>query len=311
MNKKQLIIRADGGPEIGMGHIVRCLALAEMSGLKNISFACQKEKSGYLEQTITEAGFKYIDLPVEQDFIQDIKNLISLITKEDIVVFDHYQLKTEHQKLIKENGNKLICIDDLHNCHFVADVIINHAVGGIESKYSKEQYTQLYCGPQYALLRKPFREVISNPKKQDSLFICFGAADPENYTLKYLELIKGNKNFPMVQVLVGSVNKNYNSLKEYCKQYNYDFLTNLSAEELCQTLQESKYAIVAASGIALEAMACGCLILPVLSAENQREFFSFLQGTNLTAEITPSSFISYKLDIRKNTLDFYNKLFVQ
>ena len=42
-----------------------------------------------------------------------------------IVVLDGYHFDTNYQTKIKQKGCKLVCIDDLHDKHFVADIIIH------------------------------------------------------------------------------------------------------------------------------------------------------------------------------------------
>ena len=73
-----------------------------------------------------------------------------------MVVIDGYQFDTEYQQKVKKSGASLVCLDDLHNQHFVADIIINHAPGVDPGKYSAEPYTQYLLGPSYALLRPAF-----------------------------------------------------------------------------------------------------------------------------------------------------------
>src|SRR4030095_2375161 len=75
---------------------------------------------------------------------------------DEIVVLDGYNFKTTYQQQIKSKGCKLVCIDDIHAYHFVADVVINHAPGIDAKQYSCEAYTQLYLGTKYVLLKKIF-----------------------------------------------------------------------------------------------------------------------------------------------------------
>ena len=53
---------------------------------------------------------------------------------------------------IKDNGYKIVYIDDLVNGYYIADVIINHSGGITPNKYSVEKYTKLYLGPKYSLI---------------------------------------------------------------------------------------------------------------------------------------------------------------
>ena len=84
---------------------------------------------------------------------------------------------TEYQQQIKDKGCKLVCIDDIHDKHYVADVVINHAPGLDKNNFSVEPYTKLCLGLDYVLLRKPFLEkpIAANKEiKYNKVFICFG-----------------------------------------------------------------------------------------------------------------------------------------
>ena len=72
------------------------------------------------------------------------------------VILDGYSFVTEYQQTIKDERLKLLCVDDMAHCHFVADIVLNQNTtdGRI---YSKEPYTQLLMGPEFALLRREFR----------------------------------------------------------------------------------------------------------------------------------------------------------
>jgi spore coat polysaccharide biosynthesis predicted glycosyltransferase SpsG len=165
----KVFIRADGSSEIGLGHLIRCNALALM--LKNefqIIFAC-KEIPIEIFTKISNNGFHIQSIDSEDDFFK-------ILSKDEIVVIDHYGLDTNYQKKIKELGCKLVCIDDLHDKEFFADVIINHAEGILAKDYSCKPYTKLFLGIKYALLRHPFllaseeeNRIISVIKKHNEL----------------------------------------------------------------------------------------------------------------------------------------------
>ena len=154
--KRNIIIRADGGSSIGMGHVVRSLALAEMLKSEfDIYFAIQNP-SDYVLNTIQKTTSNLISLPSTNNFIEDLNNFLNHLKGDEIVVLDGYNFESEYQNGIKEKGCKLVVIDDLHSWHQVADFVINHADGASQMDYSAESYTEFYLGLNYILLRKEF-----------------------------------------------------------------------------------------------------------------------------------------------------------
>lgn len=287
----KIFIRVNGNSQTGMGHITRCLALSEMIREEyTVTFIItEKDKSiGHLINP-------YVDgvIVIKNDGVNnEWKQLHEYITTSDILVIDDYNFRSEYQKNIKQHLKcKLVAIDDLHAWHQYADVVINHAVGGIEDLYETENYTKLYCGLDYVLLRGPFREpvnkeTINQPIRQpNSLFINFGASDSSNITEKVIAKLREHNPFADIHILTGSVNINLDRIKKLCSENNFNFHSNLSAEELAALLRKCEYAITAASGISIEALACGCKVYPVLTADNQKDILNFFQklletGTN-------------------------------
>ena len=101
---------------------------------------------------------------------------LDALNGNEIVVLDNYFFTTEYQKKIKERGSKLVCIDDMHDKHYFADVVINHALTD-PLLFDCEAYTKLCLGFDYALLRAPFLKPVSCNNRYKSIIVCFGGSD--------------------------------------------------------------------------------------------------------------------------------------
>ncbi len=277
----KIYFRADGNSQIGLGHITRSLALADM--LKEhfeIYFLIQEPSQEIIAQ-IQEVTKNIIILPQTQDFLAEAHKVAqSYLVGKEIVVLDGYYFQTDYQKIIKAKGTKLVCIDDLHAWHFVADVVINHAGGVQGSDYSCEPYTKLCLGLEYALLRKPFLEAAKqerNIEKIENVFICFGGSDPHNFTEKALKACIEAQIFKEIHVVVGSAYTHFESLKNLTIQEKNVFLyQNLNAQDLCNVMQKCHLGIVPASSIAYECLAVGMYLIVGYYVENQKAMYEKL-----------------------------------
>jgi spore coat polysaccharide biosynthesis predicted glycosyltransferase SpsG len=54
---------------------------------------------------------------------------LSFLKGDEIVFLDNYFFTTDYQREIKERGCKLVCIDDMHDEHYVADVVLGFCRG--------------------------------------------------------------------------------------------------------------------------------------------------------------------------------------
>lgn len=298
--KRKIIFRADGGPAIGMGHFIRTLALAEM--LKD-DFYCvyaTQSPTTYQISEIEKVCHERIDLPIDNSHFTFFLNLLK---GDEIVVLDNYYFTTEYQKAIKEKGCKLVCIDDLHDKEFYSDLIINHSPGIKSSDYKAQTSTKFALGLDYALLRPLFLEQTEQPRevsKNDTVMICFGAADPMNFTRKALKEIVKFKTFKKIIVVTGVAYQALNTLSELTNNdKRIEHRHALNQEQMIQTIQESDLAIVPTSGIIFELMAVGTGVITGYYTNNQKEASRKLSNLHL---------VFYLGNLQR---DFKNKLSTQ
>ena len=268
--KPVIIFRADASIDIGYGHVVRSLALSNM--LKD-HFDCvfaTRFVTPYIEREIHNTCSELIKLP-ESD--EHFEAFLSVVTKDKIVVLDNYFFDTDYQQSIKNKGCKLVCIDDIHDKHFVADVVINHAGGTPKTSYSIAPYTSLYLGPDYALLRPEF---LGHDKKDGntSLLVCFGGADKGNATLQALKMLDDKQFLHQCYIVVGDAFQHQQALTEFqqSSNLNIDVLKNLSAQEMADVMSGCRYAICPPSTVSYEYLflSGGELYLKVIDRKSTR-----------------------------------------
>jgi len=276
--KHNIFIRTDGSHEIGLGHIIRCSALANMLKEKfNITFFC-KELPELVIGEIKKNGFNLRKISKEEKFI-------SLLKSNNIVVLDGYGFDTDYQKRIKDTGAILVCIDDLHDKTFYADLIINHTPGITKQDYNAQPHTLFALGLDYALLRPFFLEQAKKSRKIKeikTLFICFGGSDFNNLTQISLEAALGFSEFQKIIVVTGPA---YRKTEEFIQLLSSDkrihYRYALDEKEMLNSIMEAELAIVPASGILFEVMATGCKIISGSYINNQNYVYQNLKKENL------------------------------
>ncbi len=291
--KTKVFFRADGNSKIGLGHVIRSLALAAM--LKEefeCHFIIQNPLPTLKEQILNECH-SIIELPESTNYQKELLYLAeNHLEKENIVVLDGYNFKTEYQKLIKSFGCKLVCIDDIHEIDFYADAIINHTGGISSSAYSVEDKTDFYFGLKYLLVRKPFMDEAKNRKKKEinsNIFICLGGADPDNTTMEMLELCENNNlDIDTCYVVIGAANQHKDTLDAFSKKSNLkiELLTNLSAVEMIFFMRKCSRAITSPSTISYENLCIGSELYLKLTADNQKNIKRYLIDEKLAFDIS-------------------------
>ena len=277
MSTVTIILRADGNPKMGLGHLYRCLALAEMlSGQFSCILVTQELPASLQEEfsavfTRIEEINRPKDVPAAEEVI-DLAGQLPPAESPRIVVLDGYHFDTEYQLRIRNAGYRLVCIDDIHSVHYVADVVINHAGGIATSDYSIEPYTRLLLGPQYALIRQAFLGRKITQRTEPKGFVCLGGADPPNATLKVLKTCLETNPLVPYSVVVGGAYLHRSALDEYVDQQQgrIDVLSSLSATEMAEIMAESTFGVTSPSTVSFEYLNCGGLLYLEMIADNQR-----------------------------------------
>ncbi len=288
MDKRTIIFRADGGPNIGMGHFMRTLALSEMLKSHFYCIFAIRNPTKFQIVEIEKICHEYISLPEDNSHFPTFLNLL---TGNEIVVLDNYYFNTEYQQNIITKGCKLVCIDDIHDKHFVSHIVINHAEGIDPKVYSIENYTKLLLGYKYALLRKEFRDrtVKENTVKKYACVIIMGGADPFNITSLLINALSKMKFDKPIAVIgdITSIQKNNTSILD-----NFIFFKNLTAREVSELMRASDFGILPASTVAVEACAVRLPFICGYFIDNQTEIYKNIKQNILA--ICVGNFIKLK-----------------
>ena len=213
--------RVDASIEIGTGHVMRCLTLAE--ALSDLGVRCRficRPHDGNMLDEIAARGFETIALPplrsdsattgssfshahwlattAERD-AQETKDAICA-NPPDWMVVDHYGIDRTWEVMVHSVGIKVLVIDDLADRPHHCDALLDHGLDRDVAEYSLlvPRKTKCFFGPQYALLRPEFAEMrAANLARRQSpslnrLLISMGGVDKDNATGRVLAAMAGN-----------------------------------------------------------------------------------------------------------------------
>lgn len=219
---RSLLIRTDANAQMGTGHLMRCLALAQAwqarGGEAIFITAC--DSAGLLKR-LRDEGFQVVE--VEECYPNpDEWKIVSQVLAahpQSWVLLDGYHFDPSYQRHIKEAGHPLLVIDDMaHLDHYHADVVLNQNIHAEQLNYSCDSDTRLLLGTDYVLLRREFwpwrdweREI---PDVARKVLVTLGGSDPDNQTLKVIQALRQIEVADLeAVVIVGGSNPHFESLQ--------------------------------------------------------------------------------------------------
>lgn len=276
MNAKRIYFWVNASSTIGLGHFNRCIAMAEiMSDIGEVAFFME-ESLPQCEQICNDLNYKLRN--------GSFNDFIVGLSAGMVVVTDDYGFNTELQRIIKEKGCYLISIDDIHEFHFVSDIVINHGTINT-SLYSIEPYTKLLLGPKFAILKSNFLICDNLDLKKssiDKILVCFGGTDPMGYTMEIIDYINCSGSNYESFVITTSGNRRLNDLLELSKSnHSINVYYDLHPSDLINLMVQADIAILPASTIAYEACSIGLGLIVGISADNQRDIYQTLCENSL------------------------------
>lgn len=277
-----IVFRVDGNAQIGLGHVMRCLALSEMlAPTFDCRFAIHAPTPNLLNL------FQQKQVSVVSLRTADTDEFTAILTPADCVVLDGYQFDEAMQRAVKIACRKLIYIDDLLIGHQVADVVINHTAGIAPTDYSAEPYTRFLLGPAYALVNPIFKASVPKSAGTGPIFVNLGGADPSNSTHQVVtRLVATVPATQPIRVVLGGANPHRSSFTSF-SQDRITLLTNLSVSAMADELDRCALAIVSCSTIAYEVATVGRPFIGILSADNQRRLARFFEEQKLAIGVLP------------------------
>lgn len=269
-----LYIRADGNAQVGMGHVMRCLAIAAAMKKKPVFVTACAECRPIIE----ERGYSVIVLPTdyrkmeeELTFLEDIvaENPVSA-DERHVFLVDSYQVTEGYFRELGRLG-AVACLEDM-GVSYPVELLINYNLYGPDLKYEEGLYTLL--GTAYVPLRREFAENCDYKvrKQVNNVLISTGGGDPFFAAAGFLEVFlkewQGSDN-PVFHVVSGPMNTYVGELKErYGKVPCVRIHEKVS--DMKELMEQCDVALAAAGSTVYELCSVGIPMICFYFAENQR-----------------------------------------
>lgn len=303
MEPVKIVFRVDASLEIGAGHVMRCLTLAD--ALRRQGAFCRficRAHPGHLIDYIEQQGFEVISLAAGNMLDECSKTdtayanwlrvswredaalttrVLSPSGQHDWLVVDHYALDWQWEAATRQCARYVLVIDDLVNRKHDADILLDQTCARLPSAYKMltNPGCDVRCGTEHVLIRPEFiawrRKSIQRRRSTSlgKIAISLGGVDRDNISKDILLALHdaGLTVDIQVSVILGASSPWIEMLKQlvYTMSPNIIVLTGVS--NMAEILAGCDLVIGAAGSSAWERCCLGVPSVLLILAENQRE----------------------------------------
>jgi UDP-2,4-diacetamido-2,4,6-trideoxy-beta-L-altropyranose hydrolase len=307
----RLAIRVDAGGEIGTGHFMRCLTLADAvrhCGAR-VRFL-SRQLPGHLDEMLRTHGYEFVtlagvpsegatdDLPhahwLDSGQAADAEDAAQALSDHawDWVVVDHYALDARWERALRIAAGGILAIDDLadrmHDCDLLLDQNLH---SDMEARYAGHvpPHCELLLGPRYALLRPEFRQLRDRAKPRtgeiERVLIFFGGVDTHNYTARAIEaLVNSGIHVEDVDIVIGPEHPDLRTIESACADHG--FACHVQTDRMADLMASADLAIGAGGSASWERCCLGLPAICMTTAANQAAIVTGLQARGAIISVT-------------------------
>ena len=326
----KVTFRVDASLQIGTGHVMRCLTLADALAAQGAEclFICREHQGNLIEQ-IRSKGYRAYGLPVLDSVcanllaintasdekspvhshwlgatqVEDAAACTAILAKvnPDWLIVDHYALDDRWELALKPHCHKLMVIDDLADRSHLCDLLLDQTFGRDSEDYRAwvPATCRLLCGSQYALLRPAFVALRdyslqrrANPQVRQ-LLITMGGVDKDNATSQVLEGLRG---CPLpaqcqITVVMGATAPWLAEVSRQAQSMPWATTVMVGVSDMAQLMADSDLAIGAAGATSWELCCLGVPSLLICTADNQRTAIAALASASAIVKLDRAALV--------------------
>lgn len=277
-----VLIRCDGDYEIGLGHVVRCLALAdELTGQGcRVSFAMRVGALG-----VMRVEPRYSVLQPDQggpafDYEAWLRGCLEQTAARVLILDSRDGLPRAVVERLRDRGTLIVTIDDPEEKRLATDLAFYPPVPQVKEVDWSGFTGTLYTGWEYVILRKEFAAAHERPRnKIPKVLVTMGGSDPAGLTLKALKALKRVKGPLHIYIVIGGGFRQRKELNTLSKDTGHDFKILENVQDMAALMAECDLAVASFGATAYELAAVGVpAVLLSLSKDHERSAQAFVDA---------------------------------
>jgi UDP-2,4-diacetamido-2,4,6-trideoxy-beta-L-altropyranose hydrolase len=295
----RVLFLPDAGPEVGGGHVIRSIALAD-------ALAAQGAECAF---AATPAAIKVLDvfaphmldrLPVGALGLPELAEEACRQAQAwfaDVVVVDHYGMGAAEEQVLRTAVKRVAVIDDLADRAHRCDLLVDPSLGRKAEDYAElvPAGAVVLTGPRHALIRAEFAAARAAAQKRRGstappgrVLVSLGLTDLDGITERAVDAIRPLARRLQLDVVLGAEAPSLRSLQRAIGGPK----VHVDARNMPELMTEADFAVGAGGASVWERACLGLPSVLVILAENQRAQGYQMQdrGAALTVDASADDF---------------------
>ncbi len=280
---ERLLLRADANPDVGSGHVMRCIALTQAwRAAGHAATFLSRCPVPALVHRMRDTGAEVQLLP-ELHSPEEETDVLACVAHDvhaTAIALDGYRFDAAYQRRTKALGPALLVIDDyLHAEFYHADIVLNQNLDATQRPYRAAPHARLLLGPRYVLLRDEFRPYATwrraIPARAKRILVTLGGSDPDNVTLRVIQSLAASGLSFDVRVVTGGANPHAEALRAMASPGGIEMLHDV--HDMPRLMAWADMAISAGGTTCWEMAYMGLPNIILILSENQRDIARSLE----------------------------------
>lgn len=284
MSRKLAVFRADAAPEVGLGHVMRCSALAELIYECGWDCAFALSADGAASAAALSPRWMVQILPKTDAPGEAIA--LSRHWREgcDLLIVDHYGRDALFESGCRDWARRILVIDDLVDRPHDCDVLLDPSPDPREDAYADliSPRCRVLAGlshallrPQFAVLRPAALARRGEAREPRRMLVSMGGMDAANLTTRVLNAIAIAAPNLDIDVVLGAGAPPLDAIRA-CAAANDRISLHVGVEDMASLMAASDLAVGAGGTSSWERCCLGLPSLVLVAADNQRPGAQFL-----------------------------------
>jgi spore coat polysaccharide biosynthesis predicted glycosyltransferase SpsG len=257
-----ILIRCDGSVEVGMGHIIRCLALANelrrSKGCK-VTFAMRKSNLGIAKVLSSYPVLQSDETGGIFDYTNWLTGCIQKSSADMLILDVRDGLTFDMIKNLKETlGITITTIDDTEDKRQAADLAFYPPVPQVTEYEWNDFNGNLYSGWEYVIIRDCFfKDYARTKRSHPKILIMMGGTDPYDMTGFAVDCLNSIELSFSASIILGPGYSFTDRLEKKLLDVKFENEIYQNPENIAQSMADSDFAIMSFGVTAYELAALG------------------------------------------------------